>query len=146
MNYTWTVAVFFCSPPTGENVEPSPFSMVNSTVPLPESLKEMGRYWIFPMFWVFSFPKELSKERLLSIFLFILDSCQMVMVYVQDLKVENSSIHYTDLCITSNYWLTWLSVGVTDRGYCCAYCSGNKNDNPGACCNKIKFILDMIRI
>lgn len=39
-----------------------------------------------------------------------------------------------------------LSVGVTDRGYCCAYCSGNKNDNPGACCNKIKFILDMIRI
>lgn len=34
------MAVFLGSPPaSGENVEPSPFSMVNSTIPLPLSLQ-----------------------------------------------------------------------------------------------------------
>lgn len=34
------MAVFLDSPPaSGENVEPSPFSIVNSTIPLPFSLQ-----------------------------------------------------------------------------------------------------------
>lgn len=37
--YTLIVAVFLASPPaSGEKVEPSPFSMTNSTIPLPVSL------------------------------------------------------------------------------------------------------------
>lgn len=39
MKQTWMVVVVFGSPPAlGKNVEPSTFSMVNSTVPLPVSL------------------------------------------------------------------------------------------------------------
>jgi hypothetical protein len=44
------VAVFLSSPPTGENVEPSPFSMTNSTVPLPESLQKNYEDVDFPPF------------------------------------------------------------------------------------------------
>lgn len=62
VKYTWMVAVFLSSPPTGEKVESSPFSIVNSTVPLPVSLQKMVKIvFFFLVHFLISNPKTYNK-------------------------------------------------------------------------------------